>query len=374
MGTAYGILRGHLNKDREEESFTLKRLKHTWSLIHEFGVGNILSIMRDSVISLLKYNIIGSTVRLEASTLCQLRCRVCPLAMGKTGILGRGYLRFSDFKSFVEKNPHIRNIELSNYGEIFLNPELKDIMAFARLKNINLTALNGVNLNRVSEDILEALVKYRFKIIYVSIDGASSDTYRIYRRGGDFDRVLKNIKCINYYKQKYRKNFPRLVWQFVVFGHNEHELPVAKKMAKELDMGFVVKYNWNKTYSPVKDKDFVRRETGYATQEEYARQNKSLSTPYCFQLWDSPQINWDGKLLGCCVNRKKDFGNVFADGLKSCLKSEKYTYVKKMLRGKVELREDTPCFYCPEFRKPVPETLNPFLGTLRRLNNVLKHY
>jgi MoaA/NifB/PqqE/SkfB family radical SAM enzyme len=350
----------------------MNQLKQTWRLLHEFGLRNIFRILKDSLISLSKYNIIGSTVRLEASTLCQLRCQVCPLALGKTGILGRGYLRFSDFQHFVKQNPRIRNIELSNYGEIFLNPDLEDIITFAHSKNINLFALNGVNLNQVSENILEALVKFRFKIIYVSIDGASSDTYRIYRRGGDFDRVLDNIKSINTYKEKYGRIFPRLVWQFVVFGHNEHQVPAAKKMAKALNMGFVTKLNWNKSYSPVKDKDFVRQEVGYATQDDYEQSTKRIVTPYCYQLWDSPQINWDGKLLGCCVNRRKDFGNVFEDGLESCLRSEKYIYAKKMLQGRAEPREDIPCFDCPYFKKVRSGGFNPLLGTLGRMRNVLK--
>jgi MoaA/NifB/PqqE/SkfB family radical SAM enzyme len=297
---------------------------------------------------------------------------VCPLAQGKTGILDKGYLRFSDFQRFIEQNPHIRNIELSNYGEIFLNPDLENIITFAHSKDINLTAINGVNLNSVSENILEALVKFRFKIIYVSIDGATSDTYRIYRQGGELDAVLGNVERINTYKQKYRKKFPHLVWQFVLFGHNEHELPAAKKMAKELDMGFVVKHNWNKTYSPVKDKDFVRREMGFKTLDDYEKRLKKLSNPYCYQLWDSPQINWDGKLLGCCVNRKIDFGDVFVEGLESCLKSEKYTYAKKMLRGKVKPRRDIPCFDCPYYQELQPKKLKPMIGTLQRLNNMLK--
>jgi MoaA/NifB/PqqE/SkfB family radical SAM enzyme len=338
--------------------------------IREFGTGNITRILRDSVITLFKYNIISSTVRLEASTLCQLRCQVCPLARGKTGILGRGYLRFSDFRRFVKQNPRIRNIELSNYGEIFLNPDLEDIITYAHSKNINLTALNGVNLNRVDDAILEALVKFRFKVIYVSIDGASADTYRIYRRGGDFEKVIKNIHRINYYKQRYGRQFPLLVWQFVVFGHNEHELPAAKKMAKALKMGFAVKLNWNKSYSPVKDEALVRREMGYSTQKDNERKNQRLATPYCFQLWDSPQINWDGKLLGCCVNRRKDFGNVFEQGLESCLKSEKYTYAKKMLQGKVMPRKDIACFDCPYFDEVRSNTFTPFLETIRRLNKV----
>jgi len=66
----------------------------------------------------------------------------------------------------------------------------------------------------------------------------------------------------------------------------------------------------------------------------------------CNQMLISPQINWDGKLLGCCVNRRLDFGNVFKEGLEECLKGEKYQYAKKMLVNKCKPRKDIPCSSC----------------------------
>ena len=70
----------------------------------------------------------------------------------------------------------------------------------------------------------------------------------------------------------------------------------------------------------------------------------------CHQLWISPQINWDGKLLGCCINQKDDFGNVFELGLKECLRGKKYVYAKKMLLGKVGPRKDIPCYDCKYYK------------------------
>ena len=68
----------------------------------------------------------------------------------------------------------------------------------------------------------------------------------------------------------------------------------------------------------------------------------------CRQLWLSPQINWDGKVLGCCHNNWQEFGgNAFADGLESSLKnSEKLVYARTMLIGKVPARDDVPCSRC----------------------------
>jgi molybdenum cofactor biosynthesis enzyme MoaA len=147
-----------------------------------------------------KYGVVGNSIRIEASSICQLKCPECPQTKGKLEIIGKGYLKFEDFKKIVDNYPNFRNIELSNYGEMFLNLELKNIIKYAYEKNINLTAGNGVNLNAASEEMIRCLVKYRFKAITISIDGACNYTYKIYRRGGNSDRVIDNIKKINYYK------------------------------------------------------------------------------------------------------------------------------------------------------------------------------
>ena len=220
-------------------------------------------------------------------------------------------------------------------------------------------ANNGVNLNTVSETVLESLVKYRFKDLTISIDGVTNDTYTIYRKGGNFNTVLENIKRINYYKQIYQIPFPKLRWQFVVFGHNEHELPTARRMAKELNMDFKATLNWDESYSPVRNKDLVRKEIGFASKHEYQQKYKMLYLRLCEQLWLCPQINWDGKLLGCCVNYWGDFGNIFESNLETCLRSEKYRYARKMILGLKKEREDIPCSRCGRYK--IMKTTNRYL-------------
>jgi hypothetical protein len=65
------------------------------------------------------------SIRLEASSHCQLRCPACPTTDGAIDqVVGKGFLKAGDFTTFLERNPSVRSIELSNYGEIFLNPQL----------------------------------------------------------------------------------------------------------------------------------------------------------------------------------------------------------------------------------------------------------
>ncbi|NJK84455.1 MAG: hypothetical protein HC912_12370 [Saprospiraceae bacterium] len=90
---------------------------------------------------------------------------------------------------------------------------------------------------------------------------------------------------------------------------------------------------------------------GVANIEEYERQQKKLYSPACLQLWTSPQVNWDGKLLGCCVNHFGDFGNVFEEGLPQLLQSERYVYAKQMLLGEKPARPDIPCTACNRYKR-----------------------
>jgi len=287
-------------------------------------------------------------VRIDASSVCQLKCPLCPTGLGvnEKNVIGKGYLKFGDFKKFVDDNPQINQIELSNWGEIFLNPDLNKIIKYSYNHNITLTAGNGVNLNNVNQELLEDIVKYKFKFILVSLDGANNETYKIYRKGGNFDKVVENIRKINYYKKRYNSEYPILRWQFIIFGHNEHELPVAKKMAKELNMEFVTKSNWDDSYSKIKNKDLIKKEIGDIGISREKDIESGYYKPPCIQFYNSPQINWDGKLLGCCRNLSIDFENVFKNGFEKCIENEKYQYTKNMLLGQVKPRDGVPCTHC----------------------------
>ncbi len=295
------------------------------------------------------------SIRLDASTACQLRCPSCPTALGKIQkTVGTGLLKFQTFKEIVDRNPFVCDIELSNWGEIFLNPDLSRIAEYAYQKNVILRADNGVNLNDADDKTLEALVKYRFNSMNCSIDGASQEAYSIYRVRGDFEKVIGNIKKINAYKQKYRSDFPKLTWQFVAFGHNEHEIKSAKEMARQLGMKFWLKLAWEDLYtensfSPVKNKELIREESGVgaSSRKEYSEKyHDNYIKGICNQLWIQPQINYDGKVLGCCVNHWGDFGTAEKGALEPVLNSEKINYARQMLTGKKETRADIPCASC----------------------------
>lgn len=288
-------------------------------------------------------------IRLEASSVCQLRCPSCPNTSGAMQpTIGKGFLKPDDFQNLVDDNPWIREIELSNYGEMFLNPDLLEIIEYAHARQVLLRANNGVNLNYVHEEVLAGLVKCSFRSMTCSLDGASNRTYSRYRVNGDFERVVENIRKINSLKRLYQSRYPMLTWQFVVYGFNEHEISMARDMATALNMAFRLKLSWDPAFSPVRDQEAVKKEIGFASRREFEKhRGGAFLGNLCHQLWDQPQVNWDGKILGCCRNFWGHFGkNAFKDGLLKSINNESIQYARDMLVGKKDHRNGIPCATC----------------------------
>jgi hypothetical protein len=102
------------------------------------------------------------TLYIEGNASGQLKCPTCPTtSQGYPPVFGSGYLHCLDLKSILDETPQLESVQLDNRGELFLNPELLQIMEYAFKKDIPMRADGGVNLNNVREGILEGLVKYK---------------------------------------------------------------------------------------------------------------------------------------------------------------------------------------------------------------------
>ena len=294
-------------------------------------------------------------VRLDLCTACQLNCVDCFMRKVNYGVIGSGYVKYEQFKSFIDKNPFVKKIEISNLGEVFLNPDLLKILKYAYEKGVTLCAYNGVNFNNVSDEVLEGLVKYKFEGLSLSIDGASNETYSKYRRNGNFDKVIENVKKINEYKKKYNSFVPHLLWAYIIFPYNCEisEIQKAKKMAKELNMTIVFKKDWG-GFVPENIVE-VEKETNLSYNVAAITNQSSKRWLPCKQLFRKPQFTWNGKLLGCCINYQEPFNlNVFDLGIENVLKSKIVKRSRKMLMGKLK-EPNSPCFRCLYYKKMVEE-------------------
>ena len=290
-------------------------------------------------------------VRLEASTLCQLDCAGCYMRLEDGGKMGQGYVRALQVEKLLDENPWIREIELSNSGEPFCNPEMLQILELLHGRGIRIQFWNGTNLNDLPDPLPETIVRCGVETINVSLDGVSQEVYETYRRRGSIEKVFQNIKAINSWKRKYHSDRPHLKWQFILMNHNQHEAEAAARMAKELGMEISFKLDWRGGFVP-EEPEKLSALTGSREKEYYryaaAEHHLFSSDDICSQMILSPQINWDGRLLGCCNVYKSDWGiNVFETPLCGIFNDPDYrAAVLSLLDGRDGMDHRGPCRNC----------------------------
>ena len=300
--------------------------------------------------------------RLDICTRCQLNCKSCYMRVDKSETTGIGHVTPSQFEAFLDRNPNVRRIEISNSGEPFLHPQIHEILELAHQHGVSLKCTYGANFNHVTDQALEDLVNYNFEAIYIALDGARQETYSIYRRNGNFDRVIANIRKLNEIKKRKNSDLPKLTWQFVVMSHNYDDVPRAKEMAKELGMSISFRETWDpeersKLEKALSERKIERCKNDESENAQIVVNNKNTFNFWCRDLLLYPQINWDGRLLGCCQTYRSDWGmNVFDMGLTEALNSDVYrgTLLALLKASPVPYRQ-TPCYACEHRPKTVEE-------------------
>ena len=144
--------------------------------------------------------------------------------------------------------------------------------------------------------------------IIFSVDGASEETYKIYRQKGHFHRVIKGIRQFMQARKELGKKFPLADIQFIVMKHNEHEMGAIKKLGKELGVDRVIfkspqLYNFEDAPSILpRNKKFHR----YIKQDGSYRLKGSFSG-YCKKIWYGSVITWDRIVIPCCFDKDAHF-------------------------------------------------------------------
>ena len=124
---------------------------------------------------------------------------------------------------------------ISNYvhfREPFLNKNFLEFVKYAATKNVY-TATSS-NAHYFTDEMAKATVQSGLDRLIISIDGTSQDTYGKYRIGGKIEKVIEGTQNLLKWKKELGVKTPHIIWQFIAFKHNEHQIPEIKKLAKEI--------------------------------------------------------------------------------------------------------------------------------------------
>ncbi|MEW6600304.1 MAG: radical SAM protein [Nitrospirota bacterium] len=289
--------------------------------------------------------------QVEPVNFCNLSCPLC-LTTSQTFSRPRSILPFESFKKVIDDaGDYMLLVVLWIWGEPFLNPDVFKMIQYAKAKDIVLHSSTNGNV-RFDEDKAERLVDSGLDTLVFAVDGVSQETYGKYRRGGNLELVLSNIKTIVRVKKKKNARTPRLIMRFVVMQHNEEEIPSVKKLAKDLEVDFLALKtvdmphergdNLDGRYAPG-NKKFQRYEYEAGT---YKRKRKPFT---CMRPWKRLTLDALGEIIPCEYEYKDlfSFGNLNTGKSSMAIwKSDKATMFRKRFnRGNNDFYLCKDCTY-----------------------------
>jgi radical SAM protein with 4Fe4S-binding SPASM domain len=191
-------------------------------------------------------------------------------------------------------------------GEPMLHPQFFNFIA----KSGNIRTLVSTNGHFLSEENAEKIVLSGLRELVISLDGMDQQTYSVYRINGDIEKVFEGIRNVSEAKKRNSSKL-KLVIQFLVSRHNEHQVPEIKKYARKIGASLKLKsmqiINTGNYESWLPS---VRKFRRYELHDnEYKLRNHLVDQ--CSRLWFNPVITWDGKVLPCCFD--KDAYHVMGD-------------------------------------------------------------
>ena len=168
----------------------------------------------------------------EPTLACNLRCPACPTGL-QLELRPAATLKPEMFRALVDEiGDYVFHLYMYNWGEPFLHKDTPELIAYAKQKHMTITLSSNMSVP-LSDDYVDRIVQSGLDTLVVSLDGTTPETYGLYRRKGDFDLVRRNLRRLQDAKQRLGRTTPELQWQFLVFRHNEHQIPEARAVYRE---------------------------------------------------------------------------------------------------------------------------------------------
>lgn len=291
---------------------------------------------------------------IDPVNICNLRCPLCPT--GANGLKREAKMMGIDlFKRIVDQiAPYAYQIRLYNWGEPLLNPDIFDMLAYARDKNIG--TIISSNLMRMRLEHVERLIEAGLEYLTLSIDGATQDVYSKYRVRGDLQLVLDNLKMLIDRKKALKSALPFIEWQFIVMKHNEHQIDAVRQLADASGVDLLrlipVGLPFDTPNASELCQQWMPDDARYRDKVDRVDAGQPDNrSPACFYLYRSMTINPDGKVSPCCIvyDSKYDFGDASQDSIERIWNNEHYLSARSLFARKGASATWTVCQKCQRF-------------------------
>ena len=285
---------------------------------------------------------------IDPTNVCNLRCPLCLTGAG-TSNRQKGKIGFELYKDVIDQIAHYAlHIFLYNWGEPLLLKNIAQLIRYAKSKGISVSISSNlsINLDRLQ---VEALIRSGLDRLIVSCDGCNQNTYEKYRYGGNFKKVLDNMRLLLEVQRQLKSKKPYIEWQYLLTSKNENFVREARFISKKIGIKFfsicslIIPFGWPK-------EKFMHWLPSTVRASEYPNLSLHDICDPCRWLWRSMVVNWDGTVSPCCYlgDKYTDFGDLKKDSLFDIWNGSWYRTARRLFKERK--MQPIVCSQCSVFK------------------------
>jgi MoaA/NifB/PqqE/SkfB family radical SAM enzyme len=333
-------------------------------------------------------------IGIDPSSICQLRCPSCPTGVENESRRSGSKIKFRNrvmltqelFDSLIDElGEYLFLIMFYNWGEPLLNKDLHSYIRKAKEFNIYTEIHTNLSI-RISDQFIEELLCSGIDDIASSIDGFSQESYQTYRRGGNFGLVKENIERLAFARDKLDLN-TNIIWNFLVFSFNEHEIEDTRRYCSELGIifnqreAFIDNPDWLPSYRKHERSTLEKIKEDHNKSEQISNlaESKNGRKSSCAWHYSYSVVNADGSVSPCCApwEQEHDFGTIkpgyisFADVWNNnYYRKSRGAFANKEVKGLNKIK--TICLQCP-FGQNIQDLYSPLdKEIINQFNRIFK--
>ena len=271
-------------------------------------------------------------ISIEPTTSCNLRCPECPSGL-RSFSRPIGMLQPELNTTIIDQlKKELTYITYYFQGEPYLNKDFTDMVSYATKHNIY--SATSTNAHYLTDENCKKTIESGLSRLIISIDGVKQESYGKYRIGGSLEKVIEGTKNIVKWKKEMGSKTPFIMWQFIVFGHNEGEIEEIRKLSKEVGVDYLA-LKTAQIYNFEEGSDLLPKNPKYSryVKQGVAYKIKNGLLNHCWRMWHACAITWDGKVVPCCFDKDGEYrlGELNSSTFKQIWRSQGYERFRKLI-------------------------------------------
>jgi len=282
---------------------------------------------------------------------CNLECPLCDRQVfpdARSGDAGKLSLEVFD-RVLDELGDYLFQCQIFGQGEPLMNWKLtRQIIERSHARRIFSEV--STNCTLLDEEVADEIVDCGLDYLVCAIDGTSQESYEIYRVGGQFADAFAGLRRVVEACRRKRSSL-MVEWQFLVHARNEHEVPVARRMAAELGVPLRLAPLRGMEWDGALQDEWLPKTGDWAHEFDTTR---PLNDFPCYFLWRSLVLNSNSKIARCLIYQNAtQYADLRRVGAMEAYNDPSVQQARRLFRREAAAQQEfpAPCRSCGQFAR-----------------------